>query len=65
MGCGVLDPMPASEARVYVFLSAKMADYHRPDAKTLQNLKDIANRLRIGSIRATTASNSGYAQLLT
>ena len=37
-----------------------MADYHRPDAKKLQTLKDIANKLRIHSINATTASNSGY-----
>ena len=38
---------------------ASMADYHRPDAKTLQTLKDLANKLRIDSIRATNASNSG------
>ncbi|KAL5014443.1 hypothetical protein ScPMuIL_008713 [Solemya velum] len=37
-----------------------MGEYHRPDAKTLQNLRDIANKLRIGSIKATTASNSGH-----
>lgn len=35
-------------------------DYHRPDAKTLQSLKDIANKLRIDSINATQASNSGH-----
>ncbi len=30
------------------------------DANTLQLLSDIANRLRIHSIEATSASNSGY-----
>lgn len=35
-------------------------DYHRPDTKTLQSLKDIANKLRIDSINATQASNSGH-----
>ncbi|XP_069141582.1 transketolase-like isoform X1 [Argopecten irradians] len=34
--------------------------YHRPDAGLLQNLKDIANKLRIHSINATDASNSGH-----
>lgn len=37
-----------------------MANYHKPDEKTLQGLKDIANKLRIHSIRATCASNSGH-----
>ncbi|KAK3602932.1 hypothetical protein CHS0354_039350 [Potamilus streckersoni] len=37
-----------------------MTAYHRPDAKTLQTLKDIANKLRIHSIEATQASNSGH-----
>uniref|UniRef100_A0A4W3I938 transketolase n=1 Tax=Callorhinchus milii TaxID=7868 RepID=A0A4W3I938_CALMI len=37
-----------------------MADYHRPDANTLQALKDVANRLRIHSIRATSAAGSGH-----
>ncbi|KAK3102351.1 hypothetical protein FSP39_010739 [Pinctada imbricata] len=36
-----------------------MTDYHRPDAKKLQGLIDIANKLRIHSIKATDASNSG------
>ncbi|NP_932336.3 transketolase-like protein 2 [Danio rerio] len=35
-------------------------DYHKPDEKTLQALKDIANKLRIHSIRQTCASNSGH-----
>ncbi|XP_013777919.1 transketolase-like [Limulus polyphemus] len=37
-----------------------MAEYHCPDAKTLQELKDIANKLRIHSIRATNAGKSGH-----
>eukprot|EP00794_Sanderia_malayensis_P006005 gene6004-6703_t len=37
-----------------------MAEYHRPDQKRVQTLKDIANRLRIDSILATNASKSGH-----
>uniref|UniRef100_A0A1A8NZF7 Transketolase n=1 Tax=Nothobranchius pienaari TaxID=704102 RepID=A0A1A8NZF7_9TELE len=37
-----------------------MSGYHKPDEKTLQGLKDIANKLRINSIKATCASNSGH-----
>ncbi|XP_061075379.1 transketolase-like [Conger conger] len=37
-----------------------MASYHKPDEKTLQGLKDMANKLRIHSIKATCASNSGH-----
>ncbi|BFZ09043.1 hypothetical protein BsWGS_12082 [Bradybaena similaris] len=37
-----------------------MVKYHRPDSKTLQTLRDIANKLRIHSIEATNASNSGH-----
>lgn len=36
-----------------------MEDYHKPDQQTLQALKDAANRLRVGSIKATTAAGSG------
>lgn len=36
-----------------------MTSYHKPDEKTLQGLKDAANKLRIHSIKATCASNSG------
>uniref|UniRef100_A0A671UQM6 Transketolase n=1 Tax=Sparus aurata TaxID=8175 RepID=A0A671UQM6_SPAAU len=36
------------------------AAYHKPDEKTLQGLKDVANKLRILSIKATCASNSGH-----
>lgn len=40
--------------------SAAMAEEEtKPDAKTLQILRDMANRLRIDSIRATFASSSG------
>ncbi|XP_075039322.1 transketolase [Mixophyes fleayi] len=37
-----------------------MADYHKPDQQTLQALRDTANRLRILSIKATTAAGSGH-----
>ncbi|KAM9752487.1 transketolase-like protein 2 [Menidia menidia] len=37
-----------------------MTSYHKPDEKTVQGLKDIANKLRISSIKATCASNSGH-----
>ncbi|KAM4651524.1 transketolase [Discoglossus pictus] len=37
-----------------------MADYHKPDQQTLQALKDTANRLRVNSIKATTAAGSGH-----
>ncbi|XP_065211649.1 transketolase-like [Planococcus citri] len=37
-----------------------MTKYHKPEAKVLQELKDIAHKLRIDSIRATNASNSGH-----
>lgn len=38
--------------------------YHKPDEKTLQALKDIANKLRIHSIKQTCASNSGLSESL-
>lgn len=37
----------------------QMEDYHKPDQQTLQALKNIATRLRINSIKATTAAGSG------
>ncbi|XP_006872584.1 PREDICTED: transketolase-like protein 2 [Chrysochloris asiatica] len=37
-----------------------MADDTMPDEKAVQVLRDMANRLRIHSIRATCASNSGH-----
>ncbi|XP_076124115.1 transketolase-like [Alosa pseudoharengus] len=37
-----------------------MEDYHKPDQQTVQALRNIANRLRINSIKATTAAGSGY-----
>uniref|UniRef100_A0A8C3W5Q0 transketolase n=1 Tax=Catagonus wagneri TaxID=51154 RepID=A0A8C3W5Q0_9CETA len=40
--------------------STAMAEEAKPDAKTLQVLRDLANRLRIQSIRATCASSSGH-----
>ncbi|CAI5778857.1 Transketolase like 2 [Podarcis lilfordi] len=36
------------------------SSYPKPEEKTLQTLRDAANRLRIHSIRATCASNSGH-----
>lgn len=33
--------------------------YHKPEAKTIQDLKDVAHKLRIHSINATEASKSG------
>lgn len=37
-----------------------MANYHKPEGRTIQELKDIANKLRIHSITATNASKSGH-----
>ncbi|CAJ0927492.1 unnamed protein product [Ranitomeya imitator] len=37
-----------------------MDTYQKPEDKELQALRDVANRLRIHSIRATCASNSGH-----
>lgn len=37
-----------------------MSSYHKPDATNLQELRDIANKLRIHSIKETSASNSGH-----
>ncbi|XP_018306430.1 transketolase-like protein 2 isoform X1 [Mycetomoellerius zeteki] len=37
-----------------------MANYHKPESKTIQELRDIANKLRIHSIEATQASKSGH-----
>ncbi|KAL1021397.1 hypothetical protein UPYG_G00012780 [Umbra pygmaea] len=37
-----------------------MEDYHKPDQQTLQALRNIANRLRVNSIKATTAAGSGH-----
>uniref|UniRef100_A0A8C2KAU4 Transketolase n=1 Tax=Cyprinus carpio TaxID=7962 RepID=A0A8C2KAU4_CYPCA len=42
-------------------LSAEpMEDYHKPDQQTVQALRNIANRLRINSIKATTAVGNGH-----
>lgn len=37
-----------------------MSEYHKPDTNNLQELRDIANKLRVHSIRSTSASNSGW-----
>uniref|UniRef100_A0A8C5AVJ0 transketolase n=1 Tax=Gadus morhua TaxID=8049 RepID=A0A8C5AVJ0_GADMO len=39
---------------------AFMEDYHKPDQQTVQALRNIAIRLRINSIKATTAAGTGY-----
>ena len=39
---------------------AAQGDYHRPDQKKIQALKDLANKLRVDSIEMTNASGSGY-----
>lgn len=36
-----------------------MAGYHKLEAQVVQELKDIANKLRIHSITSTHAANSG------
>ncbi|XP_010896044.3 transketolase [Esox lucius] len=41
-------------------MCAQMEDYHKPDQQTLVALRNIANRLRINSIKATTAAGSGH-----
>ncbi|XP_025843858.1 transketolase-like protein 1 [Vulpes vulpes] len=41
-------------------LPAPMPEEAKPDSKTLQVLRDMANRLRIHSIRATCVSSSGH-----
>ena len=38
--------------------------YHRPDQKTLQDLKDMAIKLRIDSIQSTNTAGSGYVKLV-
>ncbi|XP_059488720.1 transketolase-like protein 2 [Neocloeon triangulifer] len=37
-----------------------MANYHKPESKSIQELRDIANKLRIHSITSTDASKSGH-----
>ncbi|XP_011686754.1 PREDICTED: transketolase-like protein 2 isoform X1 [Wasmannia auropunctata] len=37
-----------------------MANYHKPESKTIQELRDIANKLRIHAVEATQASKSGH-----
>ncbi|XP_078520724.1 transketolase-like protein 1 [Lissotriton helveticus] len=37
-----------------------MASYQQPEEQHLQGLRDLAHRLRVHSIRATCASNSGH-----
>lgn len=37
-----------------------MASYHKPESKVIQELRDIANKLRIYSITSTDAGKSGH-----
>ncbi|TRY58832.1 hypothetical protein DNTS_022338 [Danionella cerebrum] len=37
-----------------------MEDYHKPDQQTVQALRNIANRLRLSCIKATTAAANGH-----
>ncbi|KAJ3602706.1 hypothetical protein NHX12_030455 [Muraenolepis orangiensis] len=37
-----------------------MEDYHKPDQQTVQALRNIAIRLRVNCIKATTAAGTGY-----
>ncbi|KAJ8927245.1 hypothetical protein NQ314_020325 [Rhamnusium bicolor] len=37
-----------------------MSNYHKPEAKIVQELKDIANKIRIHSITSTQAAKSGH-----
>lgn len=41
-------------------VNVENGDYHKPEQNTVQEIKDIATRLRIHSVRATKASNSGH-----
>lgn len=37
-----------------------MPEYHKPEARFLQELRDLANKMRVDSVQMTTASNSGH-----
>ncbi|MFT7814257.1 transketolase-like protein 2 [Arapaima gigas] len=55
---------PAVRNNLRISLSLKrnsaMDGYEKPDHEVLQGLRDMANKLRIHSIRATCASSSGH-----
>ena len=51
---------PPHLPRTGTWEGANMADSVIPDATTVQVLQDLANRLRVHSIRATCASGSGH-----
>jgi len=42
-----------------IHTNIRKMSYHKPEAKTVQDLKDLAQKLRIHSINATQASKSG------
>lgn len=54
---GTADPWTFNSSLHWLF--GRMEDYHKPDQQTLQALRNIATRLRINSIKATTAAGSG------
>lgn len=43
-----------------IYIRISKMSYHKPEAKTVQDLKDLAQKLRIHSINATQASKSGH-----
>lgn len=42
-----------------VKIAKKMSNYHKLEAKTVQELRDIANKIRIHSVSSTQAAKSG------
>lgn len=39
-----------------------MSNYHKLEAKVVQELKDIANKIRIDSVSSTQAAKSGWVE---
>ncbi|KRY10812.1 Transketolase [Trichinella patagoniensis] len=60
--CDVEERLPIMDAMLKCSLNSQTARMPNalPDLHTIQELKDIAHKLRIHSIRATNASNSGH-----
>ena len=44
--------------------STLQMSYQKPDAKRVQTLRDIANKMRIHSVNMTQASNSGWVHMI-
>jgi len=56
-----------THARIHVRTYAteqEMAEYHKPESKIIQQLQNIAHKLRIHSVKATQASKSGWVGFL-